>query len=126
MQTAAQLTDQRIKQIFSVGSESQRIEFVRNVQGRLFTLLSLVWEHFANSSEAVQAAFEMVMRRKTIVSETLAIQREVVLRGRYPDLEPSLRELAVLRAQIAAKTLAGPESEGAEEHDKILAEGTWK
>src|SRR5262249_48831435 len=45
-----------------------------------------------------------------------------VLRGRYPHLQPRLRELAALRMRLARKTLAGPGPEGLAAHQQSLAE----
>jgi hypothetical protein len=44
------------------------------------------------------------------------------LGGKYPALEPHLRELTTLRGQIARKTLAGPSVEGIEAYRTRLAD----
>src|SRR5205823_8985802 len=62
------------------------------------------------------------LRRKAMGVEALAAQRDAILGGRYPALEPKLRELTALRAQIAQKTLAGPGPEGIAAHQKQLRE----
>ena len=65
---------------------------------------------------------ELVLRRKAIAAEAMGTQRDAVLGGKYPALEPKLRELAALRMQIARKTLAGPGPERLESHVQRLAE----
>ena len=65
---------------------------------------------------------DRVLRRKGIGFEALSTQRDAVLHGRYPDLVPKLRHLTLLRAQIARKTLAGPDSAGMEVHQALLHE----
>lgn len=62
------------------------------------------------------AGAEPPLRRKGIGAEVLAVQRDVILSGRYPALESRLRELSALRMQIAQKTLTGPGPEGVEAH----------
>ena len=67
-------------------------------------------------------ALELVLRRKMIGAEALAAQRNAVLGGQYPELQPRLRQLTALRMQIAQKTFAGPGEEGAQAHRQPLAE----
>src|SRR5207244_1791540 len=94
----------------------QRMEYLKTLRGRFDGFLSLVSRVFADSTEAVQAALDLTLRRKGIGAEALAVQRDVILSGRYPALETRLRELSALRMQIAQKTLTGPGPEGVEAH----------
>jgi hypothetical protein len=84
--------------------------------------LSLVLQHHGDSPGAIHAAFDLVLRRKAVAAEAVATQRDALLGGRYPALEPRLRDLAALRMQIARKALAGPGPEGLESHARRLAE----
>ena len=122
MEQAAAIDDRMIGQILAIGSERQRIAFLNTVLGNLYAFLSLVLQHLGDSPAAVHAALELVLRRKAIAAEAVATQRDAVLGGKYPALEPRLRELAALRMQIARKTLAGPGPEGLESHLRGLAE----
>ncbi len=115
------IDDRMIGQILAMGSERQRIAYLSTVQGSLYVLLSLVLEHLGYYPDAIRAAFELVLRRKAVAAEAVATQRDVVLGGKYPALEPKLHDLATLRMQIARKTLAGPGPEGFESHLKRLA-----
>ena len=56
-----------------------------------------------------------------IGAEALAAQRDSILGGRYPQLQPLLQELIQLRAQMARKTLDGPGPEGVDAHREMLA-----
>ena len=122
MQQAAAIDDRMIGQIFSIGSEQQRAGFLATLQWNTDVLLSLVLNHLDQSHEAVQAALDLVLRRKALRAEGQADQRDAMLGGRYPQLEPRLRELRALRARIVQKTLAGPGPEGASAHHRQLAE----
>jgi hypothetical protein len=122
MEQAAAVDDRIIGQVFSIGSESQRATFLNTVQANLYRYLSLVMRHLGESPQAVRAALELVLRRKAIGAEALAAQRDAVLGGKYPALEPRLQEWATLRMQIAQKTLAGPGPEGVQSHRQLLAE----
>jgi len=122
MKRAMTIEDQMIGQVFSVGSESRRSAYVNKLEGNCECFLSLVWQHLQDSPEAARLALELVLRRKAIGAEALAVQRDAVLGGQYPHLEPELRRLTALRMQIAQKTLAGPGPEGLPEHNRLLAE----
>jgi CHAT domain-containing protein len=122
MRQAAHIDDRIIGQVFSVGSERQRTSFLKERQVNLELFLSLVWGHLPHAPEAVQAALELVLRRKAISAEVQAAQRDAVLGGKYPDLQPQLHQWSTLRRQIARKTLAGPGLEGPRVHQQQLAQ----
>jgi tetratricopeptide (TPR) repeat protein len=122
MEQATSIDDRMIGQILAIGSDRQRIAYLNTVLGSLHGFLSLALHHLSDSSTAVRGALDLVLRRKAIAAEVLATQRDAVLGGKYPALEPRLRELATLRMQITRRTLAGPGSEGIEPHVRRLAE----
>jgi len=124
MRQASSIDDQTISQVFSVASERQRIAYILDVAGRLDGFLSLVARCMPTSGKAVQAALDLVLRRKAILAETLAIQRDAIWLGRYPELQPKIEALAKLRQQIARETLEGPSREKLETHLLSLAELT--
>ena len=119
MEQAAAIHDRMIGQVFSIGSERQRMAHLTTLQGYFDGLLSLVLLH--SSPAAVQTALDLVLRRKAIGAEVLATQRDAILGGRCPSLAPKLHELTALRMQIAQKTLADPGSEGIQVHQQLLA-----
>jgi len=121
MEQAASIDDLMIGQVFSIGSESRRTAYLKKVRWKLELFISLVSQHLSLSQAAIHSAIELVLRRKAIGAEALAAQRDAVLGGRYPELEPELKDLINLRMQIAQKTLAGPGHEGLAEHQKILS-----
>lgn len=82
---------------------------------------SLVYSHFA-CPVADASCLDLVLRRKAITAEAQAVQRDAVLRGKYPDLEVQLEQWTTLRLQIARKTLAGPGPEGPQAHRRQLAD----
>jgi CHAT domain-containing protein len=122
MQRAATIEDRMIGQIFSIGSDSQRMDFLKTIRGSMDMFLSLVFRYFGQSTDAARSALDLVLRRKAIAAEALSAQRDAVLGGRYPNLEPALRQWADLRMQIAQKQLAGPGREGRAVHERQLAE----
>jgi CHAT domain-containing protein/tetratricopeptide (TPR) repeat protein len=116
------IDDRMIGQVSSIGSERQRIGYLHKVLGHSYVFLSLVLQHLNDASSAVNSALDLALRRKAISAEATAAQREAILGGKYPALEPKLRELAALRIQIARKTLAGPGPEGLEAHLRGLGQ----
>ena len=122
LQQSVAIDDQMIGQVFSIGSESQRIVYLTTLQAVFGVFLSLTLHALPHLPSAVQACLDLVLRRKAIGIEALAAQRDAVLEGHYPDLLAPLRELNSLRMLIAQKTLAGPHSGTLSEYQQILAE----
>src|SRR5262249_819753 len=91
MQRAEGIHDPLIGQILSTGPDRPGARFLHQVQGIQAAFLSLVWRHRAGSPEAVRAALDLALRRKGVTAEALAVQRDAVLGGAYPQLEPRLR-----------------------------------
>jgi CHAT domain-containing protein len=121
MEQAAVIEDRMIGQILAISSERQRAAYLSTVQGSFHFFLSLVLQHFSDSPAAVRAAMDLVLRRKAIAAEALTTQRDALLGGKYPALEPKPRELVALRMKLARKTLAGPGPESLESHLRELA-----
>jgi tetratricopeptide (TPR) repeat protein/CHAT domain-containing protein len=124
MKQAQSIDDHLIRHVFSFASESQRMGYIKALRGEMDSFLSLVSRHLSNSPAAVMDAMDMVLKRKAIVAEALAAQRDAVLGGRYPDLAPTLHKLRTLNAQIARKIMSGPGPEGPEAHRELLEK--WK
>jgi tetratricopeptide (TPR) repeat protein/CHAT domain-containing protein len=122
LQQVGDIEDRILGEVFGLGSETQRMAFLQMIPGTLAGLLSLVLQHFQTSPAAVQAALDQVLRRKGLGAEALAVQRDAVLAGKDPALAPRFRELAMLRAQIGRKMLAGPGPEGPAAHHRALQE----
>jgi CHAT domain-containing protein len=108
---AAAIDDGMLGQVFSIGSEKQRMAYLENVRLHVHLVLSLVSRTMATAPDGVRDALDLVLRRKAVALEVLAVQRDTVLAGRYPALEQSLRELSALRVRIA-RTLLGGERAG--------------
>jgi hypothetical protein len=114
------------RQIFSVASERQRLAYLGAAELRRHAFVSFVVELCSDSAEAVGAALDLVLRRKAIGAEALAVQRDAVLGGHHPELRPTLRELTDLRRRAAQMALARPGPEGAAAHRDELARWRWQ
>jgi CHAT domain-containing protein/tetratricopeptide (TPR) repeat protein len=120
MKQAQSINDHLIRQVFSFASETQRMGYIAVLRGDMDSFLSLISQHLSNSPQAVRDGLDMVLKRKAVVAEALAAQRDAILGGRYPDLAPALRRLRTLNAQIAQKIMSGPGPEGPEAHRRLI------
>jgi CHAT domain-containing protein/tetratricopeptide (TPR) repeat protein len=122
MKKAAAINDRMIGQVFSIESEDQRLVYLSSIRPHVETFVSLVFQHFSQSPEAIRDALALVLKRKAITAEALAAQRDAILGGKYPLLRERFHQISLLRMQIAQKTLAGPGREGVEAYNRLLAE----
>jgi TPR repeat protein/CHAT domain-containing protein len=111
--------DALIRQVFGIGSERQRTDFLRLVRDHTWLLLSLV---LSRPGLPAADAFDLILRRKALLAEGLAAQRDGLVLGRRPDLALQVQRWRQLRARIARKTLDGPAGDGLEAHQRRLAE----
>jgi CHAT domain-containing protein/Tfp pilus assembly protein PilF len=117
------IEDELIGKVFSIGSERQRMAFLNIINKNFHNFLSLTNQYFSNSKEEIKYAVNLTIRRKGIGAEVLTATRDAVLSGKYPEMESKLRELNIIRKQIARKALDGKdENEMLETHNKILEE----
>ncbi|NER82554.1 MAG: CHAT domain-containing protein, partial [Leptolyngbya sp. SIO1D8] len=108
-----------LSQIISVSSEQQTLNYLRKSRFNLVLCLSLLLEQLFDSSTAIREGFEIVLRRKGFLVESLSFQRSEILQGSRPDLAVDLQALSDLRTRIAQATLAGKVT-GSEEDDRRL------
>ena len=122
LQAAAPILDRMISEVFSVSSEARRVGYLASIRRHLNIALSLVSQHMLDDASAVQFAMEMVLRRKALGFEAASMERDAILSAHNPELKNQLRQLSMLRMQIAQKWLAGPGPEGLQYHRDQLAE----
>ncbi|HEX9891132.1 MAG TPA: tetratricopeptide repeat protein, partial [Actinomycetota bacterium] len=118
------IQDRQIGLLFGMGSERLRAGAVAYYEKGLDGFLSLVLRSFPGDPVAVRDALDLVLRRKALGAEALAVQREAVLGGRHPELRDRLSALTALRARIAQASLEGgsAEVEGWEQEKEKLEE----
>ncbi len=118
MQEAIAIEDRLVGEVFSFTSEAQRMDYLFGIQSTVNAFLSLVWGSRAER-RATEEAFELILRRKALGAEALAIQRQAVVET-GGELEEKLRQLGELRMRIAQATLSGPPSGQRQAHDQQL------
>jgi CHAT domain-containing protein/Flp pilus assembly protein TadD len=121
MLEAAAVVDQLVGEIFSIASERRRLAYVEQIKWHVDSFLSLMVESQSPSQPMINACMDLVLKRKGIVIEALAAQRDVILDEEHQELEARLQELGTLRAQIAERTIAGPGTESLAVHMHLLA-----
>ena len=123
MKDVVSIDDDLLGQIFSIGSERQRMAFLNIINKNFHNFLSITLQYYGNSKEDIKYALNLIIRRKGIGAEALTATRDAILSGKYPEMESKLHELNILRIKIAMKTLAGhDETETLDAHNQILAE----
>jgi CHAT domain-containing protein/tetratricopeptide (TPR) repeat protein len=95
IKNAIEIDDKVIRNIFSMADEKQKLAYLGKIRGRLDILLSVVLAN--RSSSSIKFAFDTVLRRKGIVAELLAVQREQLLAEKNPHLRSKFEELSRIR-----------------------------
>ena len=88
------------EQVFLVSSDRQRLDYLQQNYYHLEAFLSFVLEYIPHHQEAVLFAYDYVLRRKAIASETALKQHLQLLSGAYPHLADKLEEKRQIAEQI--------------------------
>lgn len=118
MQQAMTIRDRETGQVFATSSERRRLERIESLSMELNAVVSLIAQGLANVPASQQAGLDLILRRKAIGAEALAVQRDTILGGRYPGLQSALNELNDVRARIAHKMLTGSSAASLAEHQR--------
>jgi hypothetical protein len=78
MREAAKIQTQILGQIFSISSDTQRLNYMQQNYCQVEAFLSLVAQYLPEDSEAVLAAFQLIMQRKALATEA-AIQQRLLI-----------------------------------------------
>ena len=95
IKNAIEIDDETIRNVFSMANEKQKLAYIGTTQRRFDILLSIVLSH--QSHDKIEFAFNTVLRRKGIVAEILAMQREQLLAKKNPQLRLKFKELSHVR-----------------------------
>lgn len=123
MLIASENDTKTLGQIFSIGSDQQRLAYLESINGHFHKFISLVVSHCSNSPPAVFQALDLTLKRKAVAAEAFAVQREAIYTGKYPELKEQLHQLRVIQMETAQKILSGPGNEGLDRHEMLLADG---
>jgi CHAT domain-containing protein/tetratricopeptide (TPR) repeat protein len=101
VRTLVSVDERLASEVFTIGSDAQRLEFVRLLRGSTGLMLSIALAE----PGAVAEALTLVFRRKALAAEAVASRRDAVLAGRYPELAEQLQEHRALRLQLAKQSV---------------------
>lgn len=118
---ATSVDDAMIADVFGGSAEAHRMAYLVTLLATYATFLSVVLRVFSDDEGAVRAALDLVLRRKGIGAEALALQRDTALGSRREDLAPMLSALRSLRERIARDVTAAERDEDAGLADRIAA-----
>ncbi|MDH7576941.1 MAG: CHAT domain-containing protein [Bacillota bacterium] len=88
--------------------EEQLLSFTGKIEGETSLLITLVSDYLILDREAVNFAFETVLKRKAIVYEATAARHQTVLAAQYSHLQDLFGKLREVRSVLSRKILSGP------------------
>lgn len=119
---ATQLQDLTISQIFATSCENDRLAYLQAIRWNFDLFLSLVYGTLSHSAEAVQAALDVVLRRKALTATALATQNRVLHSERYPHLTSEFQQLRSLSDQVVYLTFSPPKPNQLTTYQQNLAQ----
>ncbi len=121
MQEEAEINLKTLSQIFSISTDNQRLTYLQQNYHKLELFLSLVFQHFPNTLEAIQSAYNLILRRKAIATETAILQKIALLSEQYTHLAPKLEQWRQVRQQLAKRCFDIPTPEQLPYYQEELA-----
>lgn len=118
---ATKIEDRMISQVFATSSENDRLVYLQKIRHNLDAFLSLVLKYLCHSTEAIQAALNIVLKRKALTAAALAAQNQALYSGRYPHLISEFQKLRSLSEQIVHLTFSLPKSDELTTYKQRLA-----
>ncbi|MDJ1183148.1 CHAT domain-containing tetratricopeptide repeat protein [Roseofilum casamattae] len=112
-QASLECEQNRLRYIFSTHSDRERREYLESNRVTYNVFLSLVAKYLADDPEAVGAALDAVLRRKSLTTAALAAQSAAIYGGRYGEPVKALfhqwqHSLEKLRKATYNPTLPSP------------------
>jgi CHAT domain-containing protein/tetratricopeptide (TPR) repeat protein len=114
---AGEIDDRLIARVAAIGSEAQRLALLARVRSHEEMALSLIFRGNGRLPSVLASGIDLVLRRKALGAELLATQRDLTRKLGHA-LGPE--ELAQLRQRIARVVMAGPGTDGPEEHGRLV------
>lgn len=104
MHQAIEMYEHLIRRNFAFSSEQERLQSIKNNRGKFEIFLSLVSQYFSNSTEQVQKALDVVLKRKSMTAAALAAFNFAIHSQRYSHLKPQFNRLRSLQEQLFHRT----------------------
>ncbi len=106
-------------EVFGSASERQRFAFARELRRNVGFAVGLAVEA-PNDTAVTKTVFDQVLQSKGLAFDAQAIQRDVALGMRHPELGAQIERLGLLRARLSKLATDGPGAEGPSFHRHLL------
>lgn len=116
------IVNRNISNVFTIGTEQQKLLFVHRHSSSYFGALSLVHRHFVNNEMALESVLDLVLSRKGIVFDAQARQHGVIARSLDPDAKRLWNELSNQRAMLVKLMQNKPAQMSGEDFQRRVAE----
>ena len=103
---ASHIHDKLISNVFAFSSENDRLAFIDRIRGSFDLFLSLIYQYLPNSQQAINSAFDFILKRKGLSATSLTAQNQAFYNGKYPHLTEKFHQLRELSNQIIHLTIS--------------------
>lgn len=122
MRRASEIDDRTLSWVSSMSSERHRMAYLASIERNYHGHLSLLLRHHTGpASDVANAALDLVLWRKGLGTEALALQRDAARASDDPEVAATHERWAALRRTIAEGRLAGPGGGDPERYEASLA-----
>ncbi|MGB6298160.1 MAG: CHAT domain-containing tetratricopeptide repeat protein [Rivularia sp. (in: cyanobacteria)] len=108
---ASHIHDKLISNVFAFSSENDRLAFIDRIRGSFDLFLSLIYQYLPNSQQAINSAFDFILKRKGLSATSLTAQNQAFYSGKYPHLAKKFYQLQELSNQIIHLTISASQTQ---------------
>ncbi|MEM7553521.1 MAG: CHAT domain-containing protein [Cyanobacteria bacterium P01_A01_bin.84] len=117
---ASHIHDKLISNVFAFSSENDRLAFIDKIRGNFDLFLSLIYQYLPNSQEAINSAFDFILKRKGLSATSLTAQNQAFYNGKYPHLTEKFQQLRELSNQIIHLTITASQTRNLDNYQTNL------
>ena len=107
---ASHIHDKLISNVFAFSSENDRLAFIDRIRGSFDLFLSLIYQYLPDSQQAINSAFDFILKRKGLSATSLTAQNQAIYNGKYPHLASEFQQLRELSTQIIHLTISASQT----------------
>ena len=117
---ASHIHDKLISNVFAFSSENDRLAFIDKIRGNFDLFLSLTCQYLPNSQQAINSAFDFILKRKGLSATSLTAQNQAYYNGKYPHLTEKFHQLRELSNQIIHLTISASQTQNLDNYQTNL------
>ncbi|MBV6628246.1 MAG: CHAT domain-containing protein [Rivularia sp. (in: Bacteria)] len=117
---ASHIHDKLISNVFAFSSENDRLAFIDRIRGSFDLFLSLIYQYLPNSQQAINSAFDFILKRKGLSATSLTAQNQAFYNGKYPHLTEKFQQLRELSNQIIHLTITDSQTQNLDNYKTNL------